>query len=258
MLTIDTREPKARIDAVRVQLPEAVVERLETGDWRLTNDQGHEEGWEVKTVGSLQSAVIQAHSDGRSILEAELADLAAAYEFRRLVVIGATWLDPTGRLLHDKMSEAQKASAGWRYATFLRILDSAADHGTPVVQLPSEYAFVEWAIARHEAFTKAHRPRAIKPKAVFAYRQEEVYPLRVLAAFPGIGPALARQWWREAGTVRLAVAHGLDGVRGIKVAEVLDMPYIAAASRSLEPEKPNPSHVTTQAEFEQANKELFG
>ena len=223
-LVADSREPQARIAAVRFVLPELTVERLAAGDWRLSNEEGHMEGWEVKTIGSLLAAVVGAHSDGRSILEAELAALAVAFEVRRLVVIGTAWPDARGKLLHDKMNQAQKDSAGWRYATYVRVLDSAADHGTPVVQLPSDHAFVLWVAARHQAFGSRHAPRAIKPKAVFAYRPEEVAPLRVLSAFPGIGAATARAWWQEAGTLRQALTNGLAGARGQRVAEVLDMP----------------------------------
>ena len=230
MLTIDSREPRSRIESICAQVPEAEVRRLDAGDMELSCE-GHVEGWEVKTVGSLQAAVVGAHSDGRSILEAELSSLASAYEYRRLVVIGNTWPSPTGKLQHEKMSERQQESSGWLYVTFVRVLDSAADHGTPVVQLPSEYAYVLWAAARHKAFTTKHAPRAIKSKAVFAYRPEEVAPLRVLTAFPGVGPATARAWWQEAGTVRQAVLRGMNGARREAVEAVLDMPYLATANQ---------------------------
>lgn len=254
-LTIDSREPKFRVESIRAVLPDAVVRRLDTGDVELSCD-GHVEGWEIKTIGSLQAAVVGAHSDGRSILEAELSSLAATYEYRRLVVIGNAWPSSNGKLQHEKMSSAQQESAGWLYTTYLRILDSAADHGTPVVQLPSEYAYVLWVSSRYKAFSTKHAPRAIKSKAVFAYRTEEVAPLRVLSAFPGVGPATARTWWKEAGTVRQAIIQGMSGARRQTIEVVLEMTYAALTGDG--GEKPNPSQVINQAEFKQAQSELFG
>lgn len=200
-LIVDSREPIARARAVLAAVEGATGERLPAGDYCLDADGSRLEGWEVKTVGSLLSSIVQGQADGRSVLVAELDALARTYAYTRLVVIGTAYPNENGKLTTGRKEH------GWNYLAYVRQLDVVMDYGIPVLQVANEDVFVEWAAARVKALSESHRPAALKPKVRFAPSKAAAAPLQILCSFPGVNQVLAARIWEHYGTVGCALLH---------------------------------------------------
>lgn len=230
MLSVDDREPKDRVRRLTMLLGDAVrVERRTYGDYGFEGEDGSPSlVVEVKTVGSLLSSVRAGVADGRSVLESEVARLQDLDCGVRLVVIGETWRTSSGKLAVANLHAGGRQETGWTYTAYARVLDNVADHGIPVLQLANEDAFADWCRAR---LAMRSRERSIRARQVFAYRDADAPPLRLLASLPGVDTTKARALWARFGTPRAALAAdetalrtvpGIGGVTARSIAAVLD------------------------------------